>query len=86
MSNNLQGHQSNMPITPEQCRMARAGLHWSQVELSRRSGVAPATIAAFEKGVRKPYPRTIKDLELSLEKAGIEFLNRGACVSEEPGR
>ncbi len=66
--------------------MARAGLYWSQVELSRRSGVAPATIAAFEKGVRKPYPRTIRDLELALKKAGTEFLNRGACVAEEPGR
>ncbi|MDD9982315.1 MAG: helix-turn-helix transcriptional regulator [Gammaproteobacteria bacterium] len=66
--------------------MARAGLHWSQVELSRRSGVAPATIAAFERGIRKPYPRTIKDLEIALEKAGIEFLNRGACVADEPAR
>ena len=83
-SHNLQGHQSKMPITPEQCRMARAGLHWSQVELSRRSGVAPATIAAFEKGIRKPYPRTIRDLETALVEAGIEFLNRGACVAKEP--
>ena len=52
-----------LTITPEQCRMARAGLKWSQAELSRRSGVAPSTIAAFEKGLRTPYPRTIRDLE-----------------------
>lgn len=72
-----------MSITPEQCRMARAGLHWSQIELSRRSGVAPATIAAFERGLRKPYPRTVRDLEVALETAGVEFVNGGAAVCEE---
>ena len=72
-----------MPITPEQCRMARAGLHWSQVELSRRSGVAPATIAAFEKGLRTPYPRTVRDLEAALETAGVEFVNGGASVNRD---
>ena len=69
-----------MSITPEQCRMARAGLHWSQVELSRRSDVAPATIAAFERGLRKTYPRTVRDLQAALETAGVEFLNGGASV------
>lgn len=72
-----------MPITPEQCRMARAGLHWSQVELSRRSGVAPATIAAFEKGLRTPYPRTVRDLEAALEIGGVEFVNGGAAVNKD---
>ena len=72
-----------MPITPQQCRMARAGLHWSQVELSRRSGVAPATIAAFERGLRKTYPRTVRDLEAAFENAGIEFLNGGASVLKD---
>ena len=72
-----------MPITPEQCRMARAGLHWSQVELSRRSSVAPATIAAFEKGLRKTYPRTVRDLEVALATAGVEFFNGGASVTRD---
>ena len=72
-----------MPITPEQCRMARAGLHWSQVELSRRSGVAPATIAAFGKGLRTPYPRTVRDLEAALQMGGVEFMNGGAAVSKD---
>ena len=69
-----------MSITPEQCRMARAGLHWSQSELSRRSGVAPATIAAFEKGIRTPYPRTVRDIVAALELAGAQFVNGGAAV------
>ena len=60
--------------------MARAGLDWSQVELSRRSGVAPATIAAFENGLRTPYSRTVRDLEVALKTAGVEFVNGGASV------
>ena len=62
--------------------MARAGLDWSQVELSRRSGVAPGTIAAFENGLRTPYPRTVRDLEVALNTAGVEFVNGGAAVHE----
>lgn len=72
-----------VPISPEQCRMARAGLQWSQAELSRRSGVAPATIAAFEKGIRSPYPRTVRDLETALKSAGVRFFNGGACVNKD---
>ena len=63
--------------------MARAGLQWSQAELSRRSGVAPATIAAFEQGIRTPYPRTVRDLEVALKAGGVKFLNGGACVNKE---
>ena len=69
-----------MPISLEQCRMGRAGLGWSQVELSRRSGVAAATIAAFENGLRTPYPRTVRDLEATLKTAGVEFVNGGASI------
>lgn len=69
-----------MTITPEQCRMARAGLQWSQTELARQSGVAAATIASFESGLRTPYPRTVRDIEAALETAGIIFINGGASV------
>ena len=72
-----------VPISPEQCRMARAGLQWSQAQLSIRSGVAPATIAAFEKGMRSPYPRTVRDLETALKSAGVKFVNGGACVNKD---
>ncbi len=71
-----------MPITHEQCRMVRAGLHWSQVELSRRSGVVPSTIAAFEKGLRTPYPRTVRTLG-ALLIGGVECVHGGADLSED---
>jgi predicted transcriptional regulator len=70
-------------MTREQCRMARAGLHLSQVELARRAGVAAATIAEFEKGRRTPYDRTVRDIQQALEEAGIKFVNGGVALEAE---
>ena len=67
-------------MTPEQCRMARAGLHMSQVELAKRAGVAAATIAEFESGRRTPYTRTVRDIQQVLKDAGIEFINGGVTL------
>ena len=63
-----------MTITPAQCRAARALIGWSQAELHENSGVAKKTITNFEKGVREPFERTIRDLQVALESAGIEFI------------
>jgi hypothetical protein len=32
------------------------------------------TIADFERGARKPYERTLRDVEMALEDAGVEFI------------
>ena len=70
-------------ITPEQCRMARAGLHISQADLARRANVATATIAEFEKGRRTPYGRTVRDIQLALEEAGAVFVDGGVTLTAE---
>ncbi len=70
-----------MSIMPEQCSMARAGLYWSQTELSRRFGVAPAIIAAPERRLRNTYPRTVRDLEVAFETAGVKLINGGTSVA-----
>lgn len=75
-----------MTITPEQCRMARAGLHVSQAELARRADVAPATIAEFEKGRRTPYDRTVRDIQRVLEEAGANFVDGGVTLTAEQGK
>jgi predicted transcriptional regulator len=72
-----------LALTPEQCRMARAGLHISQADLARRANVAPATIAEFEKGRRTPYDRTIRDIQRVLEDAGAIFANGGVTLTAE---
>lgn len=67
-------------MSPEQCRMARAGLNWSRAELSRQSGVAEATIAGFESETRSTYPRTIRDLQVALVRGGAVFRGDGVSI------
>jgi transcriptional regulator with XRE-family HTH domain len=64
-----------MSISPAQCRGARGLLGWSQSELSEASKTATKTIADFERGVRKPYPRTLEDVRSAIENAGVEFID-----------
>jgi transcriptional regulator with XRE-family HTH domain len=66
-----------MLILPEQCRAARALIGWSQDQLAESSRVAKATIANFEAGNRTPYDRTLADVAVALEAAGVEFLPEG---------
>ncbi len=63
-----------MTISPEQCRAARALLDWSQQDLAGRAKVARKTIADFELGQVKPYPRTLRDVVGAFESAGVAFL------------
>ena len=67
--------QKSIAITAEQCRAARAMLGWSQRKLAEAAAVAKATIVDFERGSRRPYERTLRDLRTVLERAGIEFLD-----------
>lgn len=69
-------------MTPAQCRAARATISMSQDELAAKSGVAKATIAAFELGQRQPYARTIAAIRAALESAGVIFIDENG---EGPG-
>lgn len=62
-------------VNGAQVRAARALLGISQDQLAARSGVARKTIALFEQGHSTPQPRTLKDLQDTLEDEGIEFLS-----------
>ena len=64
-----------MSLSREQCRGARGLLGWTQSQLSKASKTATKTIADFERGARDPYPRTLEDVRLALENAGIEFID-----------
>jgi transcriptional regulator with XRE-family HTH domain len=65
---------SNNIISPEQSRAARGLLNWTQIELAEKSKVAKQTLADFERGARKPYERTLVDIQKALENAGVEFI------------
>ena len=60
-------------MTPEQCKMARAGTGLGVRELAELAGVAPSTITRFEKG-DGTQTRTVAALRTALEAAGVEFI------------
>jgi transcriptional regulator with XRE-family HTH domain len=61
-------------ITPEQLRMARAGLGWTLADLAKRAGVNPNTISRYESG-RDILSGTLRKLEETLRHSGIAFLD-----------
>lgn len=71
-------------LTPEQCRAARALLNWTQQELATATSISAVSIRAFEKG-GDMRDSNRKLLRLSLEAAGVIFLDDGAEAVGGPG-
>ena len=67
-------------MSPEQCRVARAWLDWSQQDLAKRAKVSLSTVADFEKRRRTPILNNLVAMQAALEKAGVVFTN-----GDEPG-
>jgi transcriptional regulator with XRE-family HTH domain len=69
-------------ITGRQLRAARALLGWEQIELAKRSRVAIGTIRRMESFTGEIGSRTstLSQVQATLERAGIQFLN-----DESPG-
>jgi transcriptional regulator with XRE-family HTH domain len=64
-------------MTPEQCKAARSMAGLSQQALADAAKVAKATVATFEQGKRKPYDRTLADMQAALEACGVQFTPDG---------
>lgn len=62
-------------ISIEQCRAARGFLGWSQSELAEKVRVGKTAICDFERGKTTPHKKTLEDIRIVFEDAGIEFLN-----------
>jgi transcriptional regulator with XRE-family HTH domain len=71
-------------MDPAQCRAARALLDWTQSDLMDHCGVTQKTIADFERGLTRPYARTLTAISAAFEAAGIEFINRGVRMRASP--
>jgi hypothetical protein len=65
-----------------QCKMARAALGWSRLDLSNATkaggsaGVSARTVAKFEDG-EAVAPETVETLRACFVRHGIEFINGG---------
>ena len=68
-------------MTPEQCKMARAGVGLGIRELALAAGVTPETIVRLEKG-ETLRPRTLSAVRTALEAAGVIFIDQNG---EGPG-
>ena len=61
-------------ITPQQCRIARAAVGWSQVELADAAAVSRPTVQEFERGARRPHWNHLIALRTALEGKGVRFI------------
>lgn len=71
-----------MPITPAQCRAARALIEMDQATLAVAANVSRNTVVAFEKGQRAPNANNLSAIRTALEAAGVIFVDENG---EGPG-
>ncbi|WP_420347119.1 helix-turn-helix domain-containing protein [Pelagibius sp.] len=75
------------PLTREQCRAARAMLHWSQGDLARRARISAVTVRTFERGQSSLKESTAQLLRLTFVSAGLLFIDAdetggaGVCLA-----
>ena len=75
-----------MPLTPSQCRAARALIEMTQDELAEAAGMTVNSISSFETGERTPHKANQQKIREALEKAGVIFIDRtpdagpGVCL------
>jgi DNA-binding XRE family transcriptional regulator len=62
-------------LTPQQLRAARALLGWSREKLAEESGVPLPTLHKIESGKTDPKLTTAGKLRLTLEDAGVIFVD-----------
>lgn len=74
----IQGSKDTIPITPEQCRMARAALQMTVRQLAERAGVSPSLISRFENDQLPQRPDTLNRIRAAFEARGVEFIRRKA--------
>lgn len=66
-------------MTPEQFRMAKAALGLSNPDLAEKTGLHRNTLNKLDQGSGKES--TIQLVRLTLEAAGIQFLDHGDVAS-----
>jgi DNA-binding transcriptional regulator YiaG len=63
------------PMSPAQCRGARALLDITQPELARRAEVGLSTVVDFERERRIVSQEAVVKLQQALKDAGIDFID-----------
>ena len=66
--------QIDIPVTPDQSRMARGALHIGIRELAALASLSTNTVIRFEGG-GPVQPATLKKIRKALEKGGVKFID-----------
>lgn len=67
-------------ITPQQMRMARAGLAWTLIDLAKRAEVNPNTLSRYERG-QDTMASILRRVEIVLREAGVTFNEDGKTAT-----
>lgn len=67
-------NNSNLGVSPAQCRAARGLLSWSQDHLATVTRLSRSTIAGFERGEREPTRANLEMLRRIFEDAGVQII------------
>ena len=65
----------NDVLTSAQCRQARKLLGWQMRDLRAKSQVSIDAISRLERGEGRLESRTLRDLRVAVEVAGVDFRN-----------
>jgi DNA-binding transcriptional regulator YiaG len=71
-------------ISAAQTLAARGLLKMSAESLAHAANVGLNTLAAFEAGVTRPTPNTLRSLRLALQEAGIEIIAGDVRLKARP--
>ena len=66
-----------MKLTSDQIRGARAMLGWTIEKMADHADLTPSTILDLEHGKGNPLERTLRKVELAVNRAGFEFADGG---------
>lgn len=59
-------------MTPEQCKIARRRLGWSQEDLADRAGCTDRTVRSFERGETVSDTMTAIPIRIAFLEAGVD--------------
>jgi ribosome-binding protein aMBF1 (putative translation factor) len=67
-------------ITPEQCRVGRKLLGWSQLDLAQRAGASTVVLVRFESRSWPVSEDARKAIQRTLEAAGVVLVGGGVWL------
>jgi ribosome-binding protein aMBF1 (putative translation factor) len=71
-------------ITPEQCRVGRKLLGWSQLDLAQRAGASTVVLVRFESRSWPVSEDARKAIQRALESAGVVLVGGSAHLRQSP--